>query len=62
MSYAYRCEVCAAMPLWRIERRGDATVSWACMNSGHLVTVMDRLLQPWRNRTELIVTMPAKIP
>ena len=57
MSYAFRCEVCAAMPLWRIERRGDAVVSWACMDGGHLVTVLDRLQRSWEI-TELVVTRP----
>jgi hypothetical protein len=57
VSYAYRCEICNAMPLWRIERRGDAVVTWACMDPGHLVTVLDRLQRSWET-TELVVTRP----
>lgn len=59
VSYAYRCEVCARPPLWRVERRGDAVISWACMDPGHLVSVLYGLQRFDRpHPTELIVTMP----
>ena len=30
MSFVYRCDSCDGLPDWRIERFGDAVVSWAC--------------------------------
>lgn len=30
MSVAYVCAQCGQQPFWRIERIGDAMVSWAC--------------------------------
>lgn len=42
MSRAYCCEVCdAADPHWRIERWGDAVVTWACDTD--LAEVCERL-------------------
>jgi len=41
MSYAYRCEVCDQEPAWRLDRIGDAVVSWAC--GPHLVLALLRL-------------------
>ena len=42
MSYAYCCEVCAdTNPRWRIERSGDAVVSWA--DDDHLAAVVSGL-------------------
>lgn len=52
MSFAYRCEVCGTGPRWRIERIGDARVTWAC--AAHLSTVCTGLQHPWED-TELVV-------
>lgn len=30
MSRAYLCEICEEKPTWRLDRHGDAVVSWAC--------------------------------
>lgn len=52
MSYAYRCETCNGIPWWRIDRVGDAVVSWAC--KAHLSEVCWGLQRPF-HRTELLV-------
>lgn len=57
MSYANRCHECAAQPLWRIDRRGDAVVSWACAE--HLSAVCVILQRPLEV-TELVVTLHEK--
>jgi hypothetical protein len=57
VSAAFRCEVCEAEPLWRILRRGDAVVSWACPE--HLSQICDRLQRDWE-LTEVVVTNHAK--
>lgn len=58
MSFVYRCEVCGTAngpdPKWRIQRRGDAVVSWAC--SDHLDEVCQGLQREWE-RTELQVRL-----
>lgn len=41
MSRAFRCEVDEVPPDWRIERRGDAVVTWSCHD--HLAKVCARL-------------------
>lgn len=42
MSRAYCCEICDADgPHWRVERWGDAVVTWAC--DAHLAGVCKRL-------------------
>lgn len=53
MSFAFRCEICQVTPWWRIERRGDAVVSWACRD--HLSGVAERLQRSWEV-TEVVVT------
>lgn len=53
MSFAYRCEVCSGAPDWRIERLGDAIVSWAC--DPHLAEVCRGMQRDWE-RTELTLT------
>ena len=58
MSVAFRCEVCEIEPLWRLLRRGDAVVSWAC--GQHLSQVCDRLQRDWEV-TELVVTSQPKL-
>lgn len=50
MSYAYRCGACDGVPRWRIDRRGDAVVSWACLD--HLGIECERLQRSWET-TEL---------
>lgn len=50
---AFRCEICHGEPRWRIERRGDAVVSWAC--DPHLADVCHRM-QRDSEITELVVT------
>ncbi len=57
MSLAFRCEVCDGAPGWRLERRGDAVVSWAC--SSHLAEVC-RGLQRDHEITELMITDQVK--
>jgi hypothetical protein len=57
VSRAYRCrfspEQCPDRePRWRLDRRGDAVVDWAC--DQHLAGVMEMLQRP-RERTEIVV-------
>lgn len=52
-SYAFRCRTCDGSPHWRLERRGDAVVSWACGNHLGLVAAA---LQRSHETTELAVT------
>lgn len=58
MSPPFVCEVCHADPLWRLVRRGDAVVSWACDED--LYTVCHRLQRDWEV-TELVITHSAKL-
>lgn len=59
MSYAFCCEVCdVSDPNWRITRRGDAVVSWACDED--LYTVCHRLQRDWEI-TELVVVNQTKL-
>lgn len=37
MSRAFRCEVCGDRPRWRVDRQGDAVVTWACHQDLHVV-------------------------
>jgi hypothetical protein len=37
VSRAYRCEVCDDTPNWRLDRQGDAVVTWACHRDLHVV-------------------------
>lgn len=50
---AYCCGVCLSDPTWRIERRGDAVVSWACDDD--LATECHNLRRDWE-RTELVIS------
>jgi hypothetical protein len=50
VSLANRCEVCGTNPRWRIERIGDARVTWACAT--HLSVVCNGAKRPWED-TEL---------
>lgn len=54
---AFLCEVCDGEPLWRLLRRGDAVVSWACPQ--HMSAVAERL-QRDSEVTELVVTHEPK--
>lgn len=58
MSYAYRCQEDDGDAQWRIERRGDVVVTWACGDC--LPTVCDGLQRPWE-ATELVVTRTKEI-
>ena len=49
---AYRCGDCGDLPVWSIERRGDAVVSWSCCL--HLHEVCRELQRP-HERTTLVV-------
>jgi hypothetical protein len=56
MSRAFRCRFCGPLndlPAWRLDRRGDAVVDWAC--DLHLVIVAAGL-QRDGERTELVLT------
>lgn len=55
--YAFRCETCDCDPMWRITRRGDAVVTWACV--AHLSEACERFQRDWEI-TELVVTPSAK--
>lgn len=55
---AFRCSVCDQEPLWRIERSGDAAVSWAC--APHLSEECERLQRDWEV-TELTVYLVPKL-
>jgi hypothetical protein len=57
MSLAFHCEVCDGKPRWRLDRRGDAIVSWAC--DPHLATVCHRLQRDWEI-TELVISDSVK--
>lgn len=57
MSLAYRCETCDGPPLWRIDRWGDAVVSWACAE--HLSEVCVGLQRDWEI-TQLSIYLSAK--
>ena len=50
---AFRCEHCDKHPIWRIVRRGDAAVTWAC--DTHLARICHDLQRP-NETTELVVT------
>lgn len=58
MSRAFRCEVCDGDPTWRISRRVDAVVSWACDED--LYTVCHRLQRDWEV-SELVVVSQTKL-
>lgn len=53
MSRAHRCETCDSLPAWRLERVGDAVVTW--VDDRHLPEVLRRLQRSWE-RTEVVVT------
>lgn len=67
VSYAYRCGICDGAPRWRIDRVGDAVVSWACLD--HLGIESERLQRSWET-TELhvrpytgpVLELPASAP
>lgn len=55
--YAYRCGECDGQALWRLTRRGDVAVDWAC--SEHFsVVALD--LQRDHEVTELVVVHAPK--
>lgn len=54
MSYVYRCQVCAGMPVWTLTRIGDAATAWSC--NEHLAATGLELQRSWED-TELRLTM-----
>jgi hypothetical protein len=59
MTVAFCCEVCDLTdPRWRITRRGDVVVSWAC--DPHLAEACDRLQRDFEV-TELVVQNAHKL-
>jgi hypothetical protein len=52
VSVAYRCEVCGCIPHWRLEREGDAVVTWSC--DLHLTRVLFGLRRS-SERTRVVV-------
>lgn len=53
MSVAFRCATCETEKyLWRIDRQGDAVVTWACTT--HLANVMIDMQRDWES-TRLLV-------
>lgn len=55
---AWRCEVCDGPPMWRLDRHGDAVVSWAC--ASHLLLTCERLQRDWEI-TEITVRHVVKL-
>lgn len=53
-AYAFHCAVCNGKAPWRIERYGDAVVSWAC--APHLALECAYLQREWETTTRLEVT------
>lgn len=58
MSWSNRCPLCSGsppdeMPEWRLDRHGDAVISWSC--DEHLGAVMRGLQRPQDRRTEVSV-------
>lgn len=52
MSYAFLCEVCNASAVWRLDRRGDAAVTWTCEED--LSDVLWKMQRNWEV-TEVVV-------
>lgn len=52
---AFHCAVCNGKARWRIDRYGDAVVSWAC--EPHLTLECAFLQRDWEDRTRLEVTL-----
>ena len=57
---AFHCGTCDANPQWRLLRRGDAVVSWAC--SDHLENEIQYLQRLSTFPTEIVVTPAAREP
>lgn len=54
MSLAYYCQACSGDAHWRIERRGDAAVTWSCwIDLGRVCLDMQRD----HEHTELVITL-----
>lgn len=64
MSWSNRCEMCPGEPpppesaVWRLDRVGDAVISWAC--NEHLPAVLEGL-QRGHEVTEVVVRSRARI-
>lgn len=57
MSLNNACHVCDGEYTWRIERYGDAVVSWAC--NEHLGAACEELQRKWET-TRLVVWQPGR--
>jgi hypothetical protein len=58
VSKAFRCEVCDGAPSVRLERVGDAVVTWSCQ--ADVVEVFTRM---WRERPDHAIHISeAKVP
>lgn len=51
---AYRCQLCDGEPRWRLDRVGDAIVTWACPD--HMVLVLADFLPVDKHRDRAAVT------
>jgi hypothetical protein len=58
MSRAFYCAICDGEPMWRIERHGDAVISWACAE--HLSEEAGRLQRDWEI-TQLSIRLCSKL-
>lgn len=56
--YAFKCGECDGDPSWRITRRGDVAVTWACDN--HLAHECHRFQRDWEI-TELCIESHTKL-
>lgn len=53
-SAPYRCGLCSGRPRWRLDRHGDAVVTWAC--SDHLILVLADFLPVDSHRDAAVIT------
>ena len=53
-SLPFRCGLCSGEPRWRLDRIGDAIVTWACPD--HLVLVLTDFLPVDKHRDQVTVT------
>lgn len=59
-SLAFRCLMDGDVPDWRIERHGDAVITWAC--DDHLILVLRDLERAKDNPTKFTVFRAAGEP
>lgn len=51
---AFRCATCNERPRWRLDRIGDAIVTWACPE--HMVLVLADFMPLDQHRNQVTVT------